>query len=488
MNKSIKRTMGLVLALLVAVSMCIEVTGVFADETNTNTNDQNVKAEAKEAQKTQEFKEESKDEPAETVESKSLKETKASEDKLEISEETKAKDNAVNEGSKTQDVYLLWHHSGKDKGWYNPEDEGKEISFEYVLKFSGKDKNGQTKYNLSTDYRNYNGKIGQELKISVPVDEMESKDGEKYTDCKIERIDVPINTGNRIYGAGATRKDKDVAVNITQNMETMTKRVIAPGAIILDDDKENMKVRFTLAEWKDGNETYPVVNRRRPLDLEIDFTEGESALVIDSRTFYRAAFANDLSIFSPFTGKFRDFKLHADFSGDNKDELNKKYNLDVSGDDINGWTVTLSSKIKKGEKEEIKDESNYKTIYKNDPTLLKGKTKIIQEGAKGFTRVKTAYYYIQDENGKEEILKEDEPVTEIVNPTDKIVLVGTKIASEDGKKPGKDNKDGIKPGNNNNAKTAPKTGDSSDMMMYAGLAVLVSMSALLVLKRKRSYK
>ena len=48
MNKSIKRTMGLALALFVAVSMCIDIIGVFADETNTN--DQNVKVEAKEVQ------------------------------------------------------------------------------------------------------------------------------------------------------------------------------------------------------------------------------------------------------------------------------------------------------------------------------------------------------------------------------------------------------------------------------------------------------
>ncbi|MDD7513479.1 MAG: G5 domain-containing protein [Clostridiales bacterium] len=477
MNKSIKRTMGLVLALLVAVSMCIDITGVFADETNTN--DQNVKAEAKEAQKTQEFKEESKDEPAETVESKSLKVTKASEDKLEISEETKAKDNAVNEGNKTQDVYLLWHHYGKDKGWYNTEDEGKEISFEYVLKFSGKDKNGQTKYNLSTDYRNYNGKIGQELKISVPVDKIESKDGETYTDCEIDAIDIPISEENRIYGGSATLKDTCIATNIVQNMETLTKMVISPGAIILEGDKENIKVRFSVAQIKEGHETYPLYNRnRKPVDAEIDFKEGEEAIALASSNFYRAVFGNQLDLFSPYTGKYKEHKLHADFSGDNKEELNKKYNLDVSGDDIKGWTVILSSKINKGEREEIKDESNYKTIYKNDPTLLKGKTKIKQEGAKGFTRVKTVYYYIQDENGKEEILKAEEPVTEIVNPTDRIVLVGTKIATEDVNKPEK----------NDNAKVAPKTGDSSEMMMYAGIAALMSMGALLILKKKRSYK
>lgn len=481
MNKSIKRTMGLVLALFVAVSMCVDITGVFADETKTN--DQNKKVEAQEVNKDAQPNAKEQNNVEETKESEGdlekSEETKDSKEKLEVSKETEAKNNAVAEGNKTQDIFLLWQHYSMGKGWYNPKDEGKEVSFHYVLKFRGKNKNGEVKNRLSTNYITYKGKIGEDFKISVPVDKIESKDGETYTDCEIYQIDIPISEENRIYGGSATVKDTFIATNIVQNMETLTKMVISPGAIILEGDKENIKVRFSVAQIKEGHETYPLYNRnRKPVDAEIDFKEGEEAIAMASRNFYRAVFGNQLDLFSPYTGKYKEHKLHADFSGDNKDELNKKYNLDVSGDDINGWTVTLSSKINKGEREEIKDESNYKTIYKNDPTLLKGKTKIKQEGAKGFTRVKTVYYYIQDENGKEEILKAEEPVTEIVNPTDRIVLVGTKIATEDVNKPEK----------NDNAKVAPKTGDSSNMMLYAGLAALMSMGALLILKKKRSYK
>ena len=481
MNKSIKRTMGLVLALFVAVSMCVDITGVFADETKTN--DQNTKVEAQEVNKDAQPNAKEQNNVDETKESEGdlekSEETKDSKEKLEVSGGAGAKNNAVAEGNKTQDIFLLWQHYSMGKGWYNPKDEGKEVSFHYVLKFRGKNKNGEVKNRLSTNYITYKGKIGEDFKISVPVDKIESKDGETYTDCEIYQIDIPISEENRIYGGSATVKDTFIATNIVQNMETLTKMVISPGAIILEGDKENIKVRFSVAQIKEGHETYPLYNRnRKPVDAEIDFKEGEEAIAMASRNFYRAVFGNQLDLFSPYTGKYKEHKLHADFSGDNKDELNKKYGLDVSGDDINGWTVTLSSKINKGEREEIKDESNYKTIYKNDPTLLKGKTKIKQEGAKGFTRVKTVYYYIQDENGKEEILKAEEPVTEIVNPTDRIVLVGTKIATEDVNKPEK----------NDNAKVAPKTGDSSNMMLYAGLTALMSIGALLILKKKRSYK
>lgn len=102
MNKSIKRTMGLILAFVVAVSMCVDISGVFADETKAN--EQNEKAEVKEVQETQETQGESKDETKKTEESKSVKEAKESEDKLEISEETSAQNDAV--AGNADKVYL----------------------------------------------------------------------------------------------------------------------------------------------------------------------------------------------------------------------------------------------------------------------------------------------------------------------------------------------------------------------------------------------
>ena len=98
MNKSIKRTMGLVLALFVAVSMCVDITGAFADETKTS--DQNPKAEAQDVKEDGQSKaEEQNDVVEETKDSEGAleksDEAKDSEEKLEVSEETEAKNNAV---------------------------------------------------------------------------------------------------------------------------------------------------------------------------------------------------------------------------------------------------------------------------------------------------------------------------------------------------------------------------------------------------------
>lgn len=97
MNKSIKRTMGLVLALFVAVSMCVDISGVFADETNTN--DQNTKVKAQEVNEDAQSNVKEQNNVEETKESEGdlekSEETKDSKEKLEVSKETEAKSNAV---------------------------------------------------------------------------------------------------------------------------------------------------------------------------------------------------------------------------------------------------------------------------------------------------------------------------------------------------------------------------------------------------------
>lgn len=132
MNKSIKRTMGLVLALFVAVSMCVDITGVFADETNTN--DQNTKIEAQEVNEDAQPKEEENKAVEETKESEGTleksEETKDSQVELEVSEETETKDNAVAVANDKvyieilPEIFLKSYHDGVTKASFfsNPDD------------------------------------------------------------------------------------------------------------------------------------------------------------------------------------------------------------------------------------------------------------------------------------------------------------------------------------------------------------------------------
>lgn len=56
-------------------------------------------------------------------------------------------------------ITIQWHRNG-DRGYYNPADEGKDISFWYIFGFNGKDKDGNMKTGLFAQ-RMYSGKIGE---------------------------------------------------------------------------------------------------------------------------------------------------------------------------------------------------------------------------------------------------------------------------------------------------------------------------------------
>lgn len=87
---------------------------------------------------------------------------------------------------------------------------------------------------------------------------------------------------------------------------------------------------------------------------------------------------------------------------------------------VPGMQITIT---RVGEKE-IEEEKDipFETRYKNDPTMLKGKTSVEQEGKKG---KKKQRYHIALENGKEvDRTLLDEEVVE--KPVDQIILRGTK--------------------------------------------------------------
>lgn len=369
---------------------------------------------------------------------------------------------------KTEDIVFNWN-SYENKGRYNSADKGKDISFAYTLLFDGKDEKGNLHKNIESKSMIYKGKIGENSRVSVPVDEITGKDNKKYTDCDIIQVSILVYEGNRIYGGNVVTVGNGLTgIEFIQNMETLTNKVVEPGAIILKSDKNNIDVSFSVEGIKDGKSTYPLKNNNlRPIEKKVKFVEGKEILALDG-AFKSAVEQNKLDQFSPYrpNSRMRELKLHADFTGENKASLDKKYKLSVSGDDLKGWTVTLSSKIKKNVKEKT-EELDFKTIYKKDPTLLKGKTKVKQEGVKGISKTKTAYYYIVGEDGKEEILEEEEPVTEIVEPVDEIILEGTKVAANNG--------DSNKPG----------TGDMNHVYLYVAILVISMAIAATLIIRKR---
>lgn len=380
-------------------------------------------------------------------------------------------------------ITIEWHRNG-DRGYYNPADEGKDISFWYIFGFNGKDKDGNMKTGLFAQ-RKYSGKIGETKVYEIDLSSVKDQKGDTYTDCEFNGLYLSLYRGNTKYGASRDEKSKEITALLQQNMETHTKMSVEDGSIILESDKNDMPVLFDIEYKEEGKDSiYPFKNKQNlnAIKRTLNFKEGEIDLSLDNYaddySFYRAVNGNSLQTFNPWTPRVNEYKLHANFTGNRKDLLNERYTLAMSGNDLDGWNLVLKSNIKEGMKEEVAVE-DFKTVYEDDPTLPVGKTKVKQKGVKGKTVTKTTYYYLPTGNGGEKILEVKDPVVEKTEPVNKIVLRGTKKVSA-----GDDTNPGQGSGNSQN-NASPKTGDSENIgILIAGL-ILTLTSAYAVIGYKR---
>lgn len=363
--------------------------------------------------------------------------TNKSNDGLKINNENKPENSRVNAFAKHENVKVRigWKYSDS-KGYYNQADEGKPVSFNYSIRIQYIGENGKKNYTSVT--KRFDGKIGTPLEFDIKTDEIKDDNGQIIKDFNVESIDIKPDDENYIYQISNQNQPNKGIIGgyITQNMNTSLVGIKDPNAIILDEDKESLNIEFTITQIHNGQITEKLTNRRKLISSNRKFQEGEFKLYND-RSFKRALIQNPLNLYSHSSEKFKDFILKAEFTGDNAERLRKLYSLDMQGNDLDGWNLTLKSKILKEDKRE-ESEIKYKTIYKDDPTLEEGKTKVKQEGVNGLSVTSTPYYYVINEDGTKEIIKEltDEKVEKVEKkPVDKIILRGTKKPKTNKKAP-----------------------------------------------------
>ncbi len=268
-------------------------------------------------------------------------------------------------------ITFKWHHYDKDKGYYNPADEGKDVSFLYIFGFKGKDTNGNIKSGLFAQ-RMYNGKIGETKVDEIDLSSVVDQKGNTYTDCEFDGIYLPLyEGGNTKYGKSGDEKPKELFVQFEQNMETRTKMSIEEGAIIFEEDLNNMPILFDV-EKVGGEYPYKNIQNSNEIKRTVNFKVGDIDLSLDDGrddySFYRAITQNNLEMFNPYNQPKYEYKIHANFTGNREAELGERYSLAISGNDLDGWNLILKSNIKKGVKKEVTNQ-DFETIYEDDPTL-----------------------------------------------------------------------------------------------------------------------
>lgn len=254
-------------------------------------------------------------------------------------------------------IKIKWHHYDTGKGFYNADDEGKEVTLILGIKATGTDAHGNKKsfvfvFNPVSEEFNKptTMKIGEEYFKEISLKSLQDYRGNVYTDCELYGQVVQIDGVNRIYSlSSSTSSPNKVEFIFVQNMETKTIAKIADGATIAEADKPKMMVRYWIEMSKNGGEFEKVQdNQNNVLEETRPFQEGEVKFIAEpgsnENCFWDAVWQNQLNGYSPYTGKHTKFHLKADWTGPHKEELHKRYKLDVTGNDLEGWTVTLSNR------------------------------------------------------------------------------------------------------------------------------------------------
>lgn len=546
MNKSIKRTMGLILAFVVAVSMCVDISGVFADETKAN--EQNEKAEVKEVQETQETQGESKDETKKTEESKSAKEAKESEDKLEISEETSAQNDAV--AGNADKVYLeilpeisvKEDEQGNSQFFTGSEDtigvrrnitvygsfnkRAAEIEKAWLeVYFNVYDENGnlveRTKgTSKKTEGRMYWGGA----KYLGPYDK-----GHNYT-VRVDLSTIPTGyhswltateTGKKIdrnnlrpedvmevenFQVAKYKKEFTNDIAVTRfHMDTISfsfvrNEEVGKNQFILNDKGAVTKRN---QNWKNG-EDYVVKQISSDGRLVAPSAEEMDKLADEGyrpNGFYAYSVRDDgTEVKSPglddyiinYNGNRSGYGYLRSWNDNHGINTKSKFNS------TSMYTLVLDQSIP-----EVKFDRNFDNAKDTESTIAtlhvyyKKNIKNNVVGDKWLDK-KLPEVTRQGEKFNGWNTKPDgsgEKFTEDTIVTDDITVYAQWVKEEkpeptepsDADKPAKDQNSGDKPtvkAGDNSAKPAPKTGDNSEMMLYAGLSVLMSLSFLFILKKK----
>lgn len=342
-------------------------------------------------------------------------------------------------------INTSWHHYNTGKGYYNPADEGKEVAVDFFLYLEGTNAQTGKVSKFWGPFLQEKLIIGQNQQITVPLQNVKQNGtGVIFNDCKLLYVDVYLGVNNHIYGASTSNTDKDIQAGIynlhfSQNMSTKVDQKLADDAIVLDEHKDNMAIRYTVQQTKkdDGAVTYPVNNNNgEPIEETVTFTHGKTLQLSGFQTsgnpgFRRAVEQNTLEVFNPYTGKNSEYQLKAEFTGNNADELNKYYTLHIEGNDLDGWVVTVTSKLTQVEESTV-DEIDFTTKYEDDNTLEKGKQKVSVEGKKGSLTKKYNNLYLVDPANPDsrELVKSTLVDTTQVDAVDEVILVGTKEMSQ----------------------------------------------------------
>lgn len=389
-----------------------------------------------------EVEEELEDTPTE-LENDEGKDNLNSED-LELEPEIQPESLKEGEESDIHKFNFRWKAYDDSKPEYDENHKNEKVKLKVELRYSG---DNRTRKNVFTDEIEFT--LGEDKNIEIDLAKYAKKtglDNPKFSGAYLVATEES-NNYKFALGNDTTQDSKVHTYLISQNMDTSINEEKEKDAIILEEDEDKLDVNYKIVEYeKDGKNEDGTYNFSEESKDKTVRRKGEDIPLIHERKFedgkeFKLAWEegiiggsinrnSELDLFAR-NGKDRKFGILADF----KDGIHKKYyTLKIEGDDLEGWTVTLGSKLRKKTEFENIQEQEYKIIRIEDPNLDFGEEVVDREGENGKTADVYETIYLPGEGGEDEVVvpkklvEKNRRIKEIVN---KIIRIGTKKKTPD---------------------------------------------------------
>ncbi len=340
---------------------------------------------------------------------------------------------------------IAWKNDNSPKKLDQYEEKLKDTKFKakYTLEYEYVDKDGNKGTIRDKEFVENEFTVGTPQKFEADLEgvterlKKENPNIEKVTGVFDLHLPLYGNDNNPYWGKakGGSGLAKTNVV-LEQNMNTHVKYEKDPNAIILEEDEGKINLEYRVNKVKDVEKTVLTSNDSKAISGKDKFEDGKEKYL--AQTDRRIAYAtenNSLGMFSEFTGKYETLEFEVSSLGiddeeSRKEEQNKYYNITIEGDDLEGWTVKLGSKLKdKTETKEREEKFTIKEIY--DDSLDEGVRIVEKNGENGLVKDTIRTIFLKGENGKEETVKVDTTSEKIKEIVEQIVRIGTKRKTPD---------------------------------------------------------
>ena len=311
-------------------------------------------------------------------------------------------------------VRVYWDCDCGRNPYYNPADKGKELTMHYYWWMRDWDENGKGR-NFYTPVEETQMKIGEYKEFYLNLKEVYDREGKKHENAELAWfcVDNTKHHIGRVAVGGGKNGEPFERYVLEQVVNTHVTNQIPADQVILPKHKNNLGVRYTIDMYS--------VKKGKKLTSKMQFLTTRDGQKEWLSTGDKLIGAYDL--YNTYAGKYQEDRMTAQLVDA---EMDKYYDLEVEGDDLIGWTVTLKSHLVLEERTQ-EEKIPFAVQRQANPKMKAGEEKKIQEGENRKKQVTYAQYKFVEPNGTKSLVYEEKKGEAVIKEAKpEIIQYGTK--------------------------------------------------------------